>query len=108
MQMLQTGSKAWSLGIDEVMRQINNSPHESLPNGITPNIVVFGRKKNAEIREPPSRRGIVMTISEDIIDRVCSTNEPDLNDPNVGAVKVALEFNVHEEEAQGSAEDEPE
>ena len=28
-----------------------------------------------------------------------------LNNPDIGAVKVALEFNVYKKEAQGSAED---
>ena len=40
-KMLQTGSKQWSLGLNEVMRQINDSPHESLPTGVTPFHIMF-------------------------------------------------------------------
>ena len=93
-QMLQTGSKAWSLGLDEVMKQINNSPHESLPTGVTPNHVMFGRKQRLEAREPPATRGIVMAISEEMINRVCSTDHPNINENDVGAVEIALEFNI--------------
>ena len=94
--MSKTGSQAWSLGLDDVMQQINDSPHASLPTGITPNIVVFNRKRKAETRDPPRQRGIIMTISEGAIDHICSTNEPDINAPDVGAFEVALESNIQE------------
>ena len=73
--MLKTGSKAWSLGLDEVMKQINDSTHESLSTGVTPNHVMFGRKRKAENRDPPNMRGVIITISEDTIDRVCPVRE---------------------------------
>ena len=107
-QMLQTGSKAWSLGLDEVMKQINNSPHESLPTGVTPNHVMFGRKQRLEAREPPAKRGIVMAISEEMINRVCSTDHPDINEKDVGAVEIALESNIQEVLLNGAEENEAE
>ena len=55
------------------MRQINDSPHESLPTGVTPNHVMFGRKRKAENRDLPNMRGVIITISEDFINRICAT-----------------------------------
>ena len=105
--MLKTGSKAWALGLDEVMKQINYSPHESLPVGVTPNIVMFGWKRKLEIREPPNERGNIMIITEDLIDRVYSINEPNLNEPDIGAVELALEYSIQKKEVPTSATVEP-
>ena len=96
--MLKTGLKAWSLGLDEVMRQINDSPHESLPTGVTPNHVMFGRKRKAENRDSPNMRGVIVTISEETINHICATKNPDINEPNVGAFELALETDIQEVE----------
>ena len=109
--MLQTGSKAWSIGLDEVMKQINDSPHESLPTGVTPNHVMFSRKRQTDTREPLSTRGLVMAVSEETINRVCSIDKPDINESGVGAVELALEMNIKEVQIgadDNESENEPE
>ena len=106
-KMLQTGSKEWSVGLDEVMKQINESPHEGLPIGVTPNVVVFGRKRKMQTRDPPSKRGIIMAVSEDAINRICSSDtSPDPDEPDIGAVELALEYNIKEaDEAEDDKDD---
>ena len=94
--MLKTGSKAWSLRLDDVMQQINDSPHESLPSGITPNVVVFNWKRKAVTQDPPRLRGVIMLISEGAINRICSANGPDINAPDINAFKIALESDIQE------------
>ena len=98
-KMLRTGLKAWSLGVNEVMKQINDSPHEGLPAGVIPNEVMLGRIRKMKNSEPPSRRGLVMTINEKTIDCICGTDtadNADINEADANAVELALEMNVEE------------
>ena len=85
------------------MKQINNSLHESLPTGVTPNHVMFGQKRQTDTREPLSTRGLIMAISEETINCICNINNPDINEPGVGTVELALEMNI--EEVQIGADD---
>ena len=98
--MLQNNSKQWTLGIDAVMKQINDSPHLSLPVGITPNIVMFGRTQRTKHRDLLSNRGVVITISKETIDRICdSETAPDPDDPDINAVELAIEISIQYQEA---------
>ena len=94
--MLKTGSKAWSLGLNNVMQQINNLLHESLPSEIMPNIIIFNQKCKVETQDPPRLRRIIMLISEDVINYICSANGPDVNVPDINAFKIALESDIQE------------
>ena len=99
LKMLRTSLKAWSLGIDEVMKQINDSPHEGLPAGVIPNEVMLGRIRKMKNQEPPSTRGLVMTVSEKIINCVCGTDtadNADIREADANAVALALEMSIEE------------
>ena len=48
-----------------------------------------------------------MTISEDTINRVCNTaSPPDLTDPSVNSVELAMEYSIQEGDIS-EAEDQP-
>ena len=55
---------------------------------------MFGRKLKAETRESSRTKGAIQAISEEAINRVCSTNEPDWTEKDTVAIEETLERNV--------------
>ena len=86
--------KAWSLKLDEMMKQINNLPYKSLPTRVTLNHIIFGQKRKAENQDLPNIRDIIITISEDTINYIYATRNPNINESNVDAFELALETNI--------------
>ena len=92
--MTKTDLKAQSVELIEIIKQINNSPYQSLPTRVTPNHVIFGQKYKAETQDLPSIRDIIVIVSEDTIDYIYRTKNPNINKPNIGAVELALQTNI--------------
>ena len=60
---------------------------------------MFGQVRKIENQEPPSARGLVITVSKKTIDCICSTNNAHNNNitkANANTVELALEINIKE------------
>ena len=97
----------WAAVLPVIAMQMNQQPHSSLPKGITPYQVMFNRRIINLKRPPHSDRMEACQISDALIDRVCSSDEPE-TDPIVKRLLARVpeeEFTEDEDEDTSDADE---